>query len=265
MEAGGGALDGMGRGVSRLPRPLVIAHRGASGELPENTLPAYELALAQGSDMIEIDLHTSRDGAIVITHDASLERLGGRGEVADATLEEIRRLDAGGGAAVPTLGEVLDAYGARIPFNLELKRSSRGEYPGMEAASVEEVARRGLLEQTLFSSFFDPVLDALRQVSPKARLALLISPKFPGGAIARAKKVGAEALNPQRSLVNRELVESAHGEGLAVYVFTVDDGEEMRRMLDIGVDGLFTNHPRRMRTLLASRQGADRVDRRSLA
>jgi glycerophosphoryl diester phosphodiesterase len=251
----------MGRGVS----PLVIAHRGASAELPENTLPAYELALAQGSDMIEIDLHTTRDGAIVITHDESLESLGGRGEVADATLEEIRRLDAGGGAAVPTLEEVLDSLGGRIPFNLELKRGSRGEYAGMEAVAVEEVARRGLLEQTLFSSFFDPELEALRGVSPKARLALLVSPRFPRGAIERARRVGAEALNPERSLVNRELVDSAHGEGLAVYVFTVDDGEEIRRLLDIGVDGLFTNHPRRMRAILASRQGGDPVDRRSLA
>lgn len=250
MGAGGGALDGVGRGVSR---PLVIAHRGASGELPENTLPAYELALRQGSDMIEIDLHTTRDGAIVITHDEDLESLGGSGEVADATLEEIRRLDAGGGAAVPTLEEVLDAFGGRIPFNLELKRGSRGEYPGMEAAAVEEVARRDLLEETLFSSFFDPVLGALREVSPGARLALLISPKFPQGAIERAQKIGAEALNPERTLVNRKLVESAHGEGLAVYVFTVDDAEDMGWLLDIGVDGLFTNHPSRMRAILASR------------
>ena len=238
--------------MSRPDRPLVIAHRGASGELPENTLPAYELAVSQGSDMIEIDLHTTRDGAIVITHDEELEDLGGSGEVADATLEEIRALDAGDGLVVPTLEEVLDAFGGQIPFNLELKRGTQTEYPGMEAASVEEVARRGLMEQTLFSSFFDPVLEGLREVSPRARLALLISPKFPQGAIARAKKVGAEALNPQRSVVNRELVELAHGEGLAVYVFTVDDGEEMRRMLDIGVDGLFTNHPRRMRDILAS-------------
>jgi len=245
----------MGRGVSRPASPLVIAHRGASGELPENTLPAYELALRQGSDMIEIDLHTTRDGAIVITHDEDLEDLGGRGEVADATLEEIRRLDAGGGAAVPILEEVLDAFGGRIPFNLELKRGSQGEYLGMEGVAVAEVARRGLLEQTLFSSFFDPVLQALRRVSPEARIALLVSLRFPQGAIERARSVGAEALNPEWSLVNQELVESAHSEGLAVYVYTVDDEDEMGRLLDMGVDGLFTNHPRRMRALLAFRQG----------
>ena len=244
----------MGRRVSRPGNPLVIAHRGASGELPENTLPAYQLALEQGSDMIEIDLHTTRDGAIVISHDESLESLGGCGEVADATFQEIRRLDAGGGAVVPTLEEVLDAFGGRIPFNLELKRGSRGEYPGMEAAAVAEVARRGLLEQTLFSSFYPPVLEALREVSPEVRIAVLVSPRFPQGAIERARALGAEALNPERSLATRELVESAHGEGLAVYVYTVDDGEEMGQLLDLGVDGLFTNHPRRMRALLATRQ-----------
>ena len=86
------------------------------------------------------------------------------------------------------------------------------------------------------------------------RIAVLVSPRFPQGAIERARALGAEALNPERSLVNRELVESAHGEGLAVYVYTVDDGEEMGQLLDLGVDGLFTNHPRRMRALLATWQ-----------
>jgi glycerophosphoryl diester phosphodiesterase len=215
--------------------------------------------------MIEIDLHTTRDGAIVITHDEDLADLGGRGEVANRTLEEIRRLDAGGGAMVPTLEEVLDAFGERIPFNLELKRSSRGEYPGMEAAAVDEVRDRGLLEKTLFSSFFDPVLRTLREVSPEARIALLLSPKFPHGGIERARRLGAEALNPERSVVSRELVEEAHGEGLAVYVFTVDDPEEMRRLLEMGVDGLFTNHPGRMRALLAAGEPGEPPARRSLA
>ena len=120
----------MRRGVRGTP-PLIIAHRGASAARPENTLSAFEVAVAQGADMIEIDLHQTRDAALVVAHDPDLERLGGRGEIADATLAEIRRLDAGDGQQVPTLEEVLDGFGARIPFNLELKRSSRSEYPGM--------------------------------------------------------------------------------------------------------------------------------------
>ena len=86
---------------------LVIAHRGASRERPENTLPAYALAVEQGADMIEIDLHRTRDGALVVAHDAELAGLGGRGEIADATLGQVRALDAGAGERVPTLDEVL--------------------------------------------------------------------------------------------------------------------------------------------------------------
>jgi glycerophosphoryl diester phosphodiesterase len=144
----------------------------------------------------------------------------------------------------------LDAYGARIPFNLELKQSRRGPYPEMEARTLEQVMRRDLLPQTLFSSFYDPVLQRLRELSPKARIALLISRRAPGGWSERAHSLGCEALNPELPLVDRELVERAHGEGLRVFPFTVDDLESMRRLLDLGVDGLFTNRPDRMRELV---------------
>jgi glycerophosphoryl diester phosphodiesterase len=227
----------------------VIAHRGASGERPENTLPAYELAVAQGADMIEIDLHRTRDGAVVVTHDEELAGLGGRGEIADATLAEVRALDAGGGERVPTLAEVLDRFGERIPFNLEIKRGSAAEYAGLEAEVAADLARRGIGERMLFSSFYDPVLRRLREVSPEARIGLLISRRFPDGAIERARALGAEALHPERALVTPALVEQAHAAGLAVYVFTVDDPDEMARLLALGVDGLFTNFPARLRAL----------------
>jgi glycerophosphoryl diester phosphodiesterase len=228
----------------------VIAHRGASGERPENTLAAFRLAVAQRADMIETDLHRTRDGAIPITHDATLDHLGGRGEIADATLAEVRALDAGGGERVPVLQELLDELGDEIPFNLELKVGSRGAYAGLEAATLAEVERRGLLGRTLFSSFHDPVLARLRSESAAARVALLISRRSDEGWPARARALGAEALNPELALVTPELVRAAHGEGLAVYVFTVDPEPQMRRMLDLGVDGLFTNYPARLRKLL---------------
>ena len=148
--------------MTRPTVPLVIAHRGASGTLPENTLPAYELAALQRADMIEIDLHRTRDGETVVTHDEDLAGLGGRGEIAEATLAEIRALDAGNGERVPILDEVLDVFGARIPFNLELKRGRRAIYAGLERAALAAVESRGLLDRTLFSSFADPVLARLR-------------------------------------------------------------------------------------------------------
>ena len=231
----------------------VIAHRGASGERPENTMSAYRLAIEQRADMIEIDLHRTRDGAIPITHDASLEHLGGQGEIADATFTQVRALDAGDGEHVPQLHEVLDAFGGQIPFNLELKIGGRGAYTGLEAIAIAEVERRGLLAETLFSSFYDGVLARLRAESAAARIALLISRGSAVNWAERARVLRAEALNPELAHVTPELVRAAHGEGLAVYVFTVDPLEQMQRMLDLGVDGVFTNHPARLRRLLDSR------------
>jgi glycerophosphoryl diester phosphodiesterase len=231
-------------------RPLVIAHRGASGHLPENTLPAYDLAFDQGADMIEIDLHRTRDGAIVITHDEHLAGLGGRGEIADASLAEIRALDAGGGARVPILAEVLDRFGARIPFNLELKQGSRATYPGLPGETLREVEARGLLDGTLFSSFSDEVLAELRRLSPRARIGCLVSPREPSRWLERARAVEACAVNLWSGLATAEAVQTAHAAGLAVNVYTVDRAEEMRALIARGVDGIFTNLPDRMRALV---------------
>jgi len=231
----------------------VIAHRGASGHRPENTLPAYELAVELGADMIEVDLHRTRDGAIVVTHDEDLRGLGGAGEIADATLSEVRALDAGAGARVPTLDELLDGFGARIALNLEIKRGVRAEYPGIEEAALAALEGRGLLERTLFSSFYDPVLARLRTRSARARVGLLISRKFPNEWPDRARRLGAEALHPELALVTPELVRAAHGEGLAVHVYTVDAPADLERMVELGVDGIFTNYPERLRRLCGPR------------
>ncbi len=230
---------------------LVIAHRGASGYRPENTLAAYELAVLQRADMIEIDLHRTCDGAIVVAHDEDLQGLGGRGEIADARLAEVRALDAGAGQRVPTLDEVLQHFGARIPFNLELKQSTRGPYADLEGDTLARIERLGLLGATLFSSFFDPVLDTLRERSPGARIGVLVSPRAPERWRERARRVGAEAVHLWVGLATREAVAVAHGEGLAVHVYTVDERDAMQRLLDLGVDGIFSNFPDRLRELLA--------------
>jgi glycerophosphoryl diester phosphodiesterase len=233
-------------------RPLVIAHRGASGQRPENTLPAYQRAVELEADMIEIDLHVTADGAVVIRHDSELA---GLGEIADASLAEVRSVDAGEGERIPTLDEVLDAFGARIPFNLELKCSARGPYPGLEERALEAVGRRGLEARTLFSCFEDAVLARLRRASPRARIALLFSPRRPEDVLERARALGAEAVNPWHGLASAELLDTAHAAGLAVYPFTVDAVPEMRRLLELGADGLFTNYPDRMRALVGYPRG----------
>ena len=240
----------------RPTRPLVIAHRGASAYRPENTLPAYALAVEMRADMIEIDLHRTRDGEIVITHDEALSGLGGAGEIADASAAEIRALDAGAGERVPTLDDVLDGFGHQIPFNLEIKRGTRELYPGLEEQALRAVVERGLSASILWSSFYDPVLERLRALHEDARIAFLVSPRDPERPLQRALGVRAEALNPWRGMVTPELVDEAHGEGLAVFPFTVDAPEEMERLLELGVDGMFTNHPDRLRDLLRLGEGA---------
>lgn len=242
--------------------PLVIAHRGASGERPENTEVAYELAVEQRADMIEIDLHLTRDEVIVISHDAELDHLGRSGFIGDLSRAEVAALDAGRGwdgrLSVPELESVLDRFGQRIPFNLEIKRGEHAEYAGLEALALRAVRERRLLAQTLFSSFYDPVLETLRALEPSARLATLVSARAAEGPFERAARVGAEAINPHFVLATQAFVDEAHARGLAVYVYTVDDVDHMARLLDVGVDGLFTNQPARMRALVDGPDGRAR-------
>ena len=241
----------------RLRNPLVIAHRGASAYRPENTLPAYALAVEQGADMIEIDLHLTSDSRIVIAHDPDLAHFGTSGSIAQSTLAHMKGLDAGHKkgvpAEVPTLDEVLDGYGDRIPFNLEIKWAEHGDYAGLEAAALEALESRGLLASTLFSSFRESVLRELRRLSPECRVALLVDPldteENRNRMVERALDLEAEAVNPHHFFVNPSMVEAAHSQGLAVYTYTVDEEEEMRRVVEAGVDGIFTNRPDRMRAL----------------
>ena len=238
-------------------RALVIAHRGASGDRPENTLPAFEEAIAQGADMIETDLHLSRDGVVVIHHDAGLERLGGTGEIRDRTASELAALDAAPGAAdslqIPTLLDVLEGFAERIDWNLELKVGLEAPYDGIEERVLGEVEARGLLRRVIFSCFDDGVLERVRSASREARVGVLVSPRAPQDIFGRAERVGAEAIHPHTFLINDALVAEAHARGLAVYPYTANDPAEMSGLLDAGVDGVITNFPRVLGDLLGAR------------
>jgi len=244
-----------------MTRPLVIAHRGSSGERPENTLPAFERAIEQEADMIETDLHLSRDGVVVIHHDANLKRLGVAGEIRDHTAAELFAMDAAPGTTevlpLPSLLDLLDGFGDRMQFNLELKvAADDAEYPGLEELVLAAVEERGLLPRMLFSSFYDPVLARLRAKSSAARIALLVSPRAPVAIFERAARVSAEAINPDVRLVTKELVAEAHDASLCVYPYTANDAVEMERLLDCGVDGIITNHPAILHAVLRERRAS---------
>jgi glycerophosphoryl diester phosphodiesterase len=221
---------------------LNIAHRGASIQAPQNTEAAFALAVYQGADMIETDLHLLADGAVPLVHDSEI----GGDEVGELTLAALReRLPD-----VPTLEETLDRFGARIAFNLEIKKGTVRHYPGLARRTLDEVRKRDLLDRTLFSSFYDPVLEEIRGLAPAARIGLLLSPRFPKAIFERAERLRADAIHPELSMTTRELVEEAHRRGYRVHVYTVDETADLERLVSWGVDGIFTNLPERLRAIL---------------
>lgn len=243
------------------PRPLVFAHRGGSALGPENTLAAFDRAIALRADGLELDVHLSRDGRAVVHHDRTLDRTTNlAGPIADRTADELARADAGcrfrqGDAfpfrgrqiGVPTLDEVLARY-ADVRIIVELKADSAA----LARAAVDAVRRAGASDRVCFGSFARGVLRAIRAMAEgaatsaarrEARWALYRSRcRWP---IARAPYDGYQV--PERSgitrVVSRRFVEDAHRAGLGVQVWTVDDEADARRLLDWGVDALITDRP----------------------
>lgn len=239
-------------------RIWVVAHRGASGEAPENTLAAYRLAAQQGASFIETDLQQTRDGRVVALHDSRLDRTtDGRGPLSRATLEDVRRLDAGSwfgpawaGERVPTLEEILAlARELDVVFYLELKPQRGAPVGWIEQALVGEIHRAGAVESVAVLSFLPEVIARVRALEPALLTALSLNLSA-RGAVERAESVGARMLTPRRTLVTRRLVERAHELGLPVVPWTVNEPGEMRRMLALGVDGLITDYPARLVALL---------------
>lgn len=260
-----------------LPTPLAIGHRGCAGKAPENTLASFELALAEGAVILESDVHLTRDGVPVLIHDPAVDRVtDGSGLVADYPLEALQRLDAGhhfspdGGAThpfrgrglrIPSLADAFDALpGAR--FNLELKSAQ----PGMVDAAVDLVVSAGQQALTLLTAADDGLMQALR-----ARLASLDEPIAQGASTAdvldfvrTALDGGTPAKGPMalqipadfggRPLVTRELVAHAHAGGVQVHVWTINDAEQMRELLALGVDGIISDFPGRVAEVIAAHE-----------
>jgi glycerophosphoryl diester phosphodiesterase len=229
-------------------RPLVIAHRGASGTRPENTLAAFRRAVELGADMIELDVQLTRDGEPVVIHDTTLERTtDGAGCVKDRTLAELRALDAGAwfgpafaGERVPPLAEVLAAV--PLAINVELKP---GGDDGLEARTLAVVEAAGALGRIVFSSFEMAALERLRALSPGATLAILWETAAIAEALRCAKRVAARALHLRKNAVRDAVVASAVGAGLQVRVWTVNDPGELAGLAAIGVHAIFTDYPER--------------------
>jgi glycerophosphoryl diester phosphodiesterase len=241
-------------------RPLVIAHRGASKDAPENTLAAFSLARQQGADGVELDVIRCASGELVVFHDDDLARLGGgtaRDLVRRMTWDALRERDVGGGERMPTLDQVFDAVGP-LMVNVELKSAptwaERARDDGLAADVAELIGRRGLAEQVLVSSFDPLLLQRFRGRAPKIATGLLFAhdQSLPLRRAWARRVVRPAAVHPESVLVDAVTLRGWRDAGYAVNVWTVDDPAEVRCLGALGVDGIITNTPLATRSVLES-------------
>ena len=239
------------------PSPLVVAHRGASAELPENTLLSFQGALDAGADVVETDVRLTADGVPVVMHDAEVSRsTDGNGFVFEMTLAEVKRLDASGGrgerADVPTLAEVLELVSGRAGINLEIKNiPGEPSYDSPKEAVVEaaltELERSGFAGSVLVSSFNWLTIERSRELAPDVPTGFLtIAGIAPEASLVYARGAGHAYVLPHvASLLEagEAFVRRAHDEGIRVGTWTVDEPDVARQLFSWGVDAVATNDP----------------------
>ncbi|MGE0266842.1 MAG: glycerophosphodiester phosphodiesterase [Candidatus Omnitrophota bacterium] len=225
---------------------LRIGHRGAQGYAPENTLKSIRKAIELGVDMIEVDVHSCRTSEILVIHDEKLERTtNGSGYVRQKTLAYIKSLDAGEGEQVPTLTEVLDLIDKRVALNIELK----GKYtlkPVLKIIDHYVHAKGWAYEHFIVSTFMRKKLKRLAKLHPKVRIGALLA-YHPFGFIKFAKRIKAFSVHLNAKLADPKIIREAQKNGLKVYVWTVNEKEDIERLKKIGVDGIFSDFPDRIR------------------
>lgn len=238
--------------LKTLTQPIIFAHRGASAHAPENTLAAFELAVEQGADGIELDVKLSADGHVVVIHDPTVDRTtGSHGRVKDLSLAELRSLDAGGffsekfrNEKIPTLEEVFETVGKRTFINVELTNYNTPRDHLVESVCIL-VKKFGLQSRVLFSSFLPSNLSSARSYLPEVPTGMLAlnglmglwSRSF-GFAFGRY-----DALHPNLKDATQQRIYFVHRLNRRVHVWTVNDKADMLRLFKWGVDGIFTDDP----------------------
>ena len=221
----------------------VLAHRGARGHAPENTIAAFDKAVELRAKWIELDVQL-HDGQLWVFHDQRLERCtNGKGWLVDHKADALRKLDAGGGQKIPYLHEVLDRLAARVNLNIELK-TAEGTAAAVATALRAAFARGWKAEQFQVSSFHLPELREFKRRLPEIPLGVLLC-GVPLNLAAAASELGAQVLSLDRDFADAALVADAHARGLRVFVYTVNEPEDIARFRTMGVDGVFTDFPER--------------------
>ena len=228
----------------------VMAHRGDSGNAPENTLAAFRQAIEMGADWIELDVRLTKDDVLVVMHDRTVDRTtSGKGAVADMTYAEIRALDAGSwfgaafkGERVPSLQEALELNAQHTRWNIEIKATSNTTWNPAQKV-LEQVYHAGIADRCLISSFDEEALLQVHTLDSSIATAIIGSGR---ALLDKAAVTFARMINPNKKGTDASLVTEAHQRGLMVNVWPLDDPEEMRRYIDMGVDSITTNFPARL-------------------
>jgi glycerophosphoryl diester phosphodiesterase len=237
------------------PELKVIAHRGASGIAPENTMAAFEKAIQLQADYIELDIQISKDDQLVVLHDRTVDRTtDGTGEVKSFEVNELKNLDAGSffnssfaGERIPTLEEVLGQVSGRIGVVIEMKEPSK--YPKMVESLVNLLIAQGLdkpeNEEIIVQSFDVKSLQAFHKRLPHIPIGILIGKDQDEIGTEEVKDYAAFAsfVNPQQSIVDEALVELIHGYGMKIWPWTIRKADQVDPLLNLDVDGLVTDYP----------------------
>ncbi|HDR7622527.1 glycerophosphodiester phosphodiesterase [Bacillus mycoides] len=244
-----------------------IAHRGASAYAPEHTIEAYKLGQQLKGDYIEIDLQMTKDGRLIAIHDETLDRTtNGTGLVRNHTLTEIKQLDAGSffnekdpdlakeefkHAKVPTLAEIIETFGHNANYYIETK--SPDEYPGMEEKLLEIINHYQINDKVIIQSFSEESLRKIHNLNANIPLVQLLSHKkavqLTESEIEKYKTY-CIGLGMNYKYIDATYVKTIQKVGLEVHPFTVDNEKDMKKLLSWGVDGMFTNYPDRLDTLM---------------
>jgi len=246
------------------PKPRMFAHRGSGGNAPENTLASFEMAIEMGADILEMDVHATRDGHIVVMHDEMLERTtDGTGPVSSITLAELKRLDAGyrfspdkgkthpyrdKGIRIPTLREVAERF-PRTPFNIEIKQSE----PQIERMVFEFLKKTGHAEISLLAAEKDFLIERIRSLNADLPTNFCDSEVLEflqrlhqnnwKNYIPPGRALQIPEMYYDVSVLTNDSLKAAHRLGIEVHVWTVNEEADMRRLLNMGVDGIMTDYP----------------------
>ncbi len=237
--------------------------------MPENTLAAFENALKLGVDMVETDVHLSKDGEIIIMHDPNVATTtNGAGQISDLTLAELKKLNAAaknakGGVTqqeIPTLAQVLDTVKTKSGIQIEIKLKAGGaRYPGIEKKVIDQVNALGMTDKVIIISFDFPTLKEVKQIDPRIQTGAIVDARWfstrtmlsPDQVVAEIIDTsGADFFLPTSTTVTEALVRAVHARGLKIGTWTVNTAGEMSRLAGWGVDGITTNNPDVLKSVL---------------